>query len=268
MDKRDGNYMILPLKKSLFLEMCIFMTQYFLLHKVSLNINIWTSNPWKEPKLGFLFNDPLHVHDDGHVISMRENHARPAHHSPQVIEHASSVQMPAMDRGTDDDSVATPPGPNVVAPTLGPLPAIRAGAPLSGPTEAYGPSNETTEELVIQGEPTTGRPQCHRRPPARLHDYVCHAITHPSSSLLHESSSSTTYPLSHCLTYEHFLPSYRAFLVSITSQSERQHISQALYDSNWLEAMKKEIDALEENQTWEFTSLLVNVPWAVSGFIR
>ena len=28
-----------------------------------------------------------------------------------------------------------------------------------------------------------------------------------------------------------------------------------MYDSNWLEAMKKEIDALEENQTWEFTYL-------------
>jgi len=110
--------------------------------------------PVEGNQVALFFNDLLHVHDDGPVISMGGNHTGRAHSSPLVIEHASSVQMPAVDLGTDD-SVAAPNGPNAASPTLDPLPVtfpahdVRAGALIFGPTEADGPSNETTEDLVI-----------------------------------------------------------------------------------------------------------------------
>ena len=112
-----------------------------------------------------------------------------------------------------------------------------------------GPRYGSELELGIQGEPNKNRPQSNRRPPVRLQDYVCHAITHPFSPPLRESSLGTTYPLSHFINYKHFSSSHRAFLASITSHFEPQYFSQAIHDPKWLEAMEKEINALEENQT-------------------
>ncbi|KAJ8425942.1 hypothetical protein Cgig2_018740 [Carnegiea gigantea] len=96
----------------------------------------------------------------------------PAHSPPLVIEHAPSAQMPAVDRVTNNPVVASI-GPSDDATTLDtlPVPEIRADAQVSRPTNAVALGNETTEELVIQGESTTVRPQRHRRPPARLRYY-------------------------------------------------------------------------------------------------
>ena len=118
-----------------------------------------------------------------------------------------------------------------------------------------GPPSDTDHNSIPQGEPTIGRPQRSRKPPTRLQDYVCHAITHPVSMPLLDSSSGTTYPLSQFLNYEHFSPSYRALLASISSHFEPQFFSHAINDPKWCEAMAKEISALEDNHTWEFTYL-------------
>lgn len=70
-----------------------------------------------------------------------------------------------------------------------------------------------------------------------------------------DSSLGTTYPLSQFLNYERFSPSFRALLASISSHFEPQYFSQAINDPKWREAMAKEISALEDNHTWEFTYL-------------
>ncbi|KAC9709417.1 hypothetical protein E3N88_45361 [Mikania micrantha] len=46
-----------------------------------------------------------------------------------------------------------------------------------------------------------------------------------------------------------------AFLAAITSHDEPKTFSQASQDENWREAMKKEIKALEQNQTWSLEVL-------------
>jgi len=97
--------------------------------------------------------DPLHIHDDGPVISMGGNQAGPAHSPPPVIEHAPLDQMPyvllAVDHGPEF-LVAASTGPSNDATTLDPLPTTlpaheaRAGAHISAPPEADGLSNKTT----------------------------------------------------------------------------------------------------------------------------
>ena len=89
----------------------------------------------------------------------------------------------------------------------------------------------------------------------RLQDYWCHAIEHPASSPIHDGSSGTYYPLSKCISYDNFSPTYRAFLAAITSGDEPSHFFQAIRNPKGREAMKAEIVALEANNTWEFTTL-------------
>ena len=67
---------------------------------------------------------------------------------------------------------------------------------------------------------TSSRPQRDKRPPMHLKDYVCHAIAHPSSGALHESSSGTSHPLFHSISYHRFSPQYCVFLAAITTNND------------------------------------------------
>ena len=62
-------------------------------------------------------------------------------------------------------------------------------------------------------------------------------------------------PLSYFVAYNKFSPKYRALLATSTSHTEPQHYSQSVKDPKWREAMAKEISALEDNHTWEYTCL-------------
>ena len=97
-------------------------------------------------------------------------------------------------------------------------------------TLVTGPPCDTDHDLAPQWEPSNGRPKRSSKPLARLQDYVCHAITHPVSMPLLDSSLGTTYPLSQFLNYECFSHSYMALLASISSHFEPQYFSQAIND--------------------------------------
>ncbi|KAJ0518591.1 putative RNA-directed DNA polymerase [Helianthus annuus] len=100
------------------------------------------------------------------------------------------------------------------------------------------------------------RAKRNRSQPARLSDYhvklppsVDHANPAPNEA------SSTVHPLSNFVSYENFSKSHKAFLAAITSSSEPRNFNQAIQDERWKEAMKKEIRALEENNTWTLVDL-------------
>lgn len=91
--------------------------------------------------------------------------------------------------------------------------------------------------------------------PKHLHEYVVDLPPSLEHSSNPESSSSTVFPLSNFISYNKFSNSHQAFLAAITSHDEPKDFKQAVSNQNWCEAMKKEIDALEKNETWKITEL-------------
>jgi hypothetical protein len=103
-----------------------------------------------------------------------------------------------------------------------------------------------------------GRGYRHKLPSTRLRDCVTHTIQKmsPSShSPTLSSSSGTTYPIAHYANLEKFSLAHRAFLAGLDHDSEPTTYNQAVKDLKWREAMKSEIQALENNGTWTITHL-------------
>ncbi|XP_071699283.1 uncharacterized protein [Rutidosis leptorrhynchoides] len=89
----------------------------------------------------------------------------------------------------------------------------------------------------------------HRSTPKHLDEFV---VDLPPSIA---SKSTTTYPLPKYVSYDRFSKPHRAYLASITSHNEPKTFEQAKQSKEWCETMKKEIKALEENETWIIQNL-------------
>ena len=84
--------------------------------------------------------------------------------------------------------------------------------------------------------------------PAYLQDYSCASACSPASG--------GPYDIGHSLTHAHLVPSYQSYVLAISSTpQEPQSFFQAVKDPLWREAMDKEIQALEQNHTWDLTTL-------------
>ncbi|KAJ0845012.1 putative RNA-directed DNA polymerase [Helianthus annuus] len=112
---------------------------------------------------------------------------------------------------------------------------------------------ETGPDPEHMSEP---RPKRTRIQPRHLQDFDVQlppSIDHTQPTSNQESS--TVHPLAHYISYEKFTNMHKAFLSAITSRNEPKHYKQAVQDPQWIEAMKQEIKALEENKTWVLESL-------------
>ncbi|GJZ91070.1 putative RNA-directed DNA polymerase [Tanacetum coccineum] len=193
-----------------------------------------------------------------------KNHVKPTVDEVHIDESTSSVETnknsvvnePSESDGTNDDDEHN------VNPTL-------------NENEA----EDILSETLVQLETTEGneaqpdipeeltRVKRNKSQPTRLSDYhvklppsVDHAK--PASS----EASSTVHPLCNFVSYEKFFLSHKAFLAAITSGNEPKNFNQAFEDKIWKEAMKKEVRALEENDTWTLVDLpnrkhVVNSRW-------
>lgn len=82
--------------------------------------------------------------------------------------------------------------------------------------------------------------------PIRYSDFICNnAVTNPK----------ILYPIHSVVGYEKLMQPYKKFVLSISSSNEPATYNQASNFECWNKAMKLELEALEQNQTWEFTSL-------------
>ena len=95
-----------------------------------------------------------------------------------------------------------------------------------------------------------------RKMPSHLQDYVCFSARpqDPSLSLSanHPSpkvSSGKPYSIANYITYHKFSSSHRAYLTTIAKIVEPRFFHEAVKDSHWKDAMIKEIEALEKNNT-------------------
>ncbi|XP_074301437.1 uncharacterized protein LOC141632825 [Silene latifolia] len=107
-----------------------------------------------------------------------------------------------------------------------------------------------------------GRGKRHKRPPPHLSDYVvgnCANIppdspsNSPPESL--SSSSGTPYALANYLNCDKFSSRHKQFLAAITTGFEPPTFRLAITDPRWCKTMEEEIAALENNGTWELTTL-------------
>ncbi|CAM8911731.1 unnamed protein product [Rhodiola kirilowii] len=94
------------------------------------------------------------------------------------------------------------------------------------------------------------------KPPVWSKDYVC-------STLAKKTSPHT---MDHFVSYSKCASHHSKFALQISSMKEPTSFNQASKDAKWLEAMHKEITALESNNTWILTELpkdetLVDCKW-------
>ncbi|KAJ0546332.1 putative RNA-directed DNA polymerase [Helianthus annuus] len=100
------------------------------------------------------------------------------------------------------------------------------------------------------------RPKRNKSRPKHLDGYEVNLppfVDHEQPTSNQESS--TVHPLAHFISYDKFTDKHKAFLAAITSNNEPKHYNQAVQDAHWREAMKREIQALEENETWTLEEL-------------
>lgn len=121
-------------------------------------------------------------------------------------------------------------------------------------------NNEASPDMVNEAttydESPTGRPERIRALPKHLEDFVVdlppsfdHAHTAPTQA------NSTVHPSSNYISYDNFSVTHKLFLAAITTTKEPKSFKQAIQDPKWIEAMKKEIQALQQNNTWTIESL-------------
>ena len=66
-----------------------------------------------------------------------------------------------------------------------------------------------------------------------------------------ECTKRPLYPLANYLSFEHFSPSHKAFLVKLNTIVIPTTHSEALSNKKWKQAMNEEMEALEKNRTWD-----------------
>ncbi|KAH9726734.1 protein kinase domain-containing protein [Citrus sinensis] len=124
-----------------------------------------------------------------------------------------------------------------------------------------------------QSEIVLGRGCRQRQQSTRLRDYVLHTVQRLSSSsspsassLGHTHSLGSPYPITHYVNYDKFSLRHRAFLAAVTAGIEPSSFTEAVKDEKWRDVMRKEIQALEDNETWTVESLppgkqAINCKW-------
>lgn len=65
----------------------------------------------------------------------------------------------------------------------------------------------------------------------------------------------TRYPIANYLSYLNITPRYQCYLSNFSTVVEPHCYSQDAEDERWIEAMKLEIKALKDNNTWKVVDL-------------
>ncbi|CAA7039177.1 unnamed protein product [Microthlaspi erraticum] len=112
--------------------------------------------------------------------------------------------------------------------------------------------------------PLLGRGLRQRSESVKLRDYVTYNVVcnqdphHAPPDPTSQSSSvqgTSLYPLSHYISDDSFSPGQRAFFAAITARDEPKHFKDAVRIKVWNNAMRTEVDALEQKRTWDICDL-------------
>lgn len=98
-----------------------------------------------------------------------------------------------------------------------------------------------------------------KRKPAYLQDYHCTLVKSLNCNTQSTMDNGfVLYPLSSYLSYSRLSPSHRAYSLAISNHVEPKSYHEAVKFSEWRDAMKAEISALESKKTWVLTELPPN----------
>ncbi|GAA0167596.1 transmembrane signal receptor [Lithospermum erythrorhizon] len=91
----------------------------------------------------------------------------------------------------------------------------------------------------------------------KLKYFVTNTMQKLSSPLSpsHSQTSGTLYPITNSVNCNRFSAGHRSFLAALTAGTEPRSFKEAMKFPQWREAMKKEIEALEDNRTWSVVLL-------------
>ncbi|KAL3371764.1 hypothetical protein AABB24_008346 [Solanum stoloniferum] len=112
--------------------------------------------------------------------------------------------------------------------------------------EVHNTQSEENRQVEVSVTPDRGtrRSTRDRNPPIWLKDFVLLSV-----------NDTVDYPMSRYVACAHLAPRYQAFIVSISTSTEPKTYYEAITDPRWVEAMKEEVSALQQNNTWEVVSL-------------
>nr|GMC56739.1 Retrovirus-related Pol polyprotein from transposon TNT 1-94 [Ipomoea batatas] len=118
------------------------------------------------------------------------------------------------------------------------------------PTACNDQSN-TQAETVDNNEPISvtvppRRSSRQRHTPNKLHDYYCDIVVQNSWS---------PHALSKVISYDGLAPTHKMLAMAVNSIDDPRTYNQAIKHDCWKKAMQAEIQALQENNTWELTEL-------------
>ncbi|XP_075102906.1 uncharacterized protein LOC107764446 [Nicotiana tabacum] len=85
------------------------------------------------------------------------------------------------------------------------------------------------------------------KPSIWLTDYIHSHLTSASTVCL--------YPIHHFASYSHLPAHFQSFLASFSADIKPTSYSQAIKDDRWIKAMNLEIEAIEQNHTWDVVDL-------------
>ncbi|XP_028800757.1 uncharacterized protein LOC114756015 [Neltuma alba] len=100
----------------------------------------------------------------------------------------------------------------------------------------------------------SARPVRERRAPVWAKDYICNLVADQQDGSAARKQK-CKYPIESYISYGNISPNYMCYLCTIDSVSEPYSYNEAVKNSDWVKAMKCEIDALENNRTWDIVHL-------------
>lgn len=133
------------------------------------------------------------------------------------------------------------------------LPDI-ASLPTHDTTQNSLPSSSNNASVPSGDTVPTSRPKRQTKVPSYLDEYHCYLLNRISDfpSL---SNHTTSYPISSFVSYENLKPSYKNFVLSITTSTPPKTFLEALKSEEFTAAMKSEMTSLEDTGTWSVCEL-------------
>ncbi|CAA7049816.1 unnamed protein product [Microthlaspi erraticum] len=159
---------------------------------------------------------------------------------------------------SESSPVPSPHPPTTLVSVDTPSPSSPLATPSASPNDATVSSPGLPEIL--------GKGLRLKTPSVLLKDYITHSahldnnkpihvLSSPARGPPQTSSGNIMYPIANYVSDSHFSASHRAFVAAILSSHPHTHYSEAVKEKVWRDAMTKEIDALDESETWDITSL-------------